>query len=145
MTVHRTSNPSVLNHCITQRAWSGFHNKWCSAKLLCSYMSHVAYVPCCICPMLHMSHVAYVSCCICTMLHMSHVAYVSKICNCRLSLFWPNLTLCAKALLEPFQDNCYLMYPRVDSIPLKEGRPLRLAYAVRSHADSPPFVLKLVN
>ena len=40
---------------------------------------------------------------------------------------------------------CYLMYSRVGSIPLKEGRPLRLAYAVRSHADSPPFILKLVN
>ncbi len=37
------------------------------------------------------------------------------------------------------------MYPGVDGIPLKEGGPLMLAYAVSSHADSPPFVLKLVN
>ncbi len=57
----------------------------------------------------------------------------------------PVLHRAAQALLEPFQDCCYLMDPRVDSIPLKEGCPLRLAYAVCSHADSPPFILKLVN
>ena len=143
MTVHQTllssiiASPSVHGQAFTT---NGVQQSYYAAICPMLHMYHVAYVPCCKCPMLHMYHVAYVPCCICPMLHMSQ-----RYATARLSLFWSNLKLCAKALLEPFQDNCYLMYPRVDSIPLKEGRPLRLAYAVRSHADSPPFVLKLVD